>query len=486
MKLRHLLGLAAIAATTALAPGTASAQTITYRAGPFHVGGFETKLPKLQVHAPRMDGFITHMNATLHYADGRRVSIRRVMLHHIVFLNDGQPNKEPGGSCKGRKGEPFYGTGEEREQLLLPPGYGYRVHANDRWRMQTMLMSHSFQARNVYVQYSFTFTKKRLTPVRPFWIRANGCTTTQPSYSVQQLSTGLDHRTFHWTVPMNGRIVAAGGHLHGGAERMSLTQPGCNDRTLLDTDPLFAPHNDLVYAIRPILHEPGPVGTRFFQSKTGIPVRKGEKIDLQADYDAREPRARVMSIMHVYVAEGPAPKGNLCAPLPKDRREVLLRHDGHVSEPPYIKVPFNTVGNDGKVHELASLPGAPTVFDGPAKVTLIHDQFVPAKIQIPLNGSITWTFADSVGHNVLFANGPQVVGTPTLSGGVKYTSRGFLKPGTYQLFCYLHPVTMHQEVIVKPNDDDAIGTIQPSPPASARAAADTGGGELPKGADFGW
>jgi hypothetical protein len=484
MKLRIVLALLAIAATTALAAGPASAQTITYRAGPFHMNGFETKLPKLQVRAPHMDGYITKMNATLHYANGRRVSIRRVMLHHIVFLNDGTPNNEPGGSCKGRKGEPFYGTGEEREQLLLPPGYGYQVHAHDRWRMQTMLMSHSFQSHDVYVQYTFTITKKRMTPVRPFWIRANGCKTTQPSYSVQELSSGVDHRTFRWTIPMNGRIVAAGGHLHGGAERMSLTQPACGDRKLLDTDPLWAPRKDIVYTIRPTLHEPGPVGTRFFQSKTGIPIRKGEKIDLQADYDATVPRARVMSIMHVYVAQGPAPKGKRCAPLPRDAREILLRSDGHLSDPPYTKVPFNTVGSDGKVHPLVTLPGKPTVFDGPAKVTLIHDRFVPAKIEIPLDGSITWTFADRAAHNVLFANGPQVVGTPTLSGGVKYTSRGFLKPGTYQLFCYLHPITMHQEVIVR--DKDGGTSSRAAAVSAARADGDTGGGELPKNADFGW
>jgi hypothetical protein len=483
MKLRMLLALA-IAAMTALATGsaTASAQTITYRAGPFHMDGFETKLPKLQVKAPHMDGYITRMNATLHYANGRRVSIRRVMLHHIVFLNDGTPNNEPGGSCKGRKGEPFYGTGEEREQLLLPKGYGYRVHADDRWRMQTMLMSHSFESHNVYVQYTFTITKKKLTPVRPFWIRANGCKTTQPSYSVQQLSSGLDHRTFRWKVPMNGRIVAAGGHLHGGAISMSLTQPACKDRKILDTDPLFAPRDDLVYQIRPILHEPGPVGTRFFQSATGIQVRKGEAIDLQADYDARYARARVMSIMHVYVAQGRAPKGPRCAALPRDAKEILLRRDGHVSDPPYVKVPFNAVGDDGKVHPLVTLPGKPTVFDGPAQVKLIHDRFVPAKLSIPLNGQITWTFADSVAHNVLFANGPQVVGTPTLSGGAKYTSRGFLKPGTYQLFCYLHPITMHQEVIVR----DADGKSRSAAVADARAQGDTGAGELPKNADFGW
>jgi hypothetical protein len=105
MKLRMLLA-SVIVAMMALAAGTttASAQTITYRAGPFHINGFQTLLPKIRVRSPQMDGYITRMNATLHYSDGRRVSIRRVMLHHIVFLNDGRPNKEPGGSCKGRKG----------------------------------------------------------------------------------------------------------------------------------------------------------------------------------------------------------------------------------------------------------------------------------------------------------------------------------------------------------------------------------------------
>jgi len=481
MKLRMLLALV-IVAMMAITAGTASAQTITYRAGPFHINGFQTLLPKLRVRSPHMNGYITKMNATLHYGNGKRVTIRRVMLHHIVFLNDGRPNKEPGGSCKGRKGEPFYGTGEEREQLLLPKGYGYPVHSGDRWRMQTMLMSHSFESRNVYVQYTFTFTKKRLTPVRPFWIRANGCKTEQPSYSVQELSSGVDHRTFRWHVPMNGRIVAAGGHLHGGAIQMSLTQPRCDDRKILDTDPLFAPRDDLVYRIRPILHEPGPVGTRFFQSRTGIQVRKGEAIDLQADYKANLPRARVMSIMHVYVAAGPAPKTTRCAALPKDAKEILLRSDGHLSNPPYVKIPFNVLGANGKLTTLAHLPGKATVFDGPAKVQVVNNRFTPAKLEIPLNGQITWNFADAVGHNVLFASGPQVVGTPTLSGGVKYTSRGFLKPGDYQFFCYLHPITMHQEVIVRDSD----GSTKSAAISKARADGDTGSGELPKNADFGW
>ena len=73
-----------------------------------------------------------------------------------------------------------------------------------------------------------------------------------------------------------------------------------------------------------------------------------------------------------------------------------------------------------------------------------------------------------------------MVGTPTLSGGVKYTSRGFLKPGDYQFFCYLHPITMHQEVIVT----DKAKASSAAVPATSRSA--DSGDELPKNADFGW
>src|SRR3954447_13399865 len=328
---RLLLLLALLAAALTMSAASASAQQITYTAGPFHVGGFQTKLPKVRVRAPQMDGYITRMNATLHYADGRRVSIRKVMLHHIVFLNDGSPGNEPPGSCAGRQGQGFYGTGEEREQLRLPKGYGYRVRATDRWRMQTMLMSHNLRAEKVYVHYTFTFVKKQLMPVRPFWIRANGCESVQPSYTVDGGGKpgSTSERGWTWKVPMTGRIVAVGGHLHGGAQRMTLSQPDCGDRELLDTDPVYAPKNDLVYTIRPILHEPGPVSTRYFLSKRGIDVRQGEKLVLHGLYDGGYPRARVMSIMHVYVAYGRGAKKQ-CSPIPGDKKQFNARPDGHL------------------------------------------------------------------------------------------------------------------------------------------------------------
>ena len=184
-----------------------------------------------------------------------------------------------------------------------------------------MLMSHSIEAFNVYIRYRVTVeTDRRLTPVHAFWVRANGCspTVSYPIYGGGAPGS-TDLRRYDWTAPYNGRIVAVGGHLHGGAEDMWLSQPRCGDRRLLDTRPFFGQPDHLYYRVRPILHEPGPMDTHYFLSKTGVAIRKGEKIRLTGAYDASQPHPRVMSIMHVYLARDPRPpKG--CAPLPGDVR----------------------------------------------------------------------------------------------------------------------------------------------------------------------
>ena len=58
-------------------------------------------------------------------AQGRTVTIRDVMLHHLVFHRRREP--EVRNACTSRDGEAFYGTGEENQQLRLPAGYGYRI-----------------------------------------------------------------------------------------------------------------------------------------------------------------------------------------------------------------------------------------------------------------------------------------------------------------------------------------------------------------------
>jgi plastocyanin len=447
--------IAAFSLLALAAPAQARTRTYSFTSRAFPMDAFQTRVPKVPIQAPRKDGYITAMRAYLVYDSGRQVSIKDVMLHHIVFINHGARPRDYKGSCEGRWGEPFYGTGEEHQRLILPRGFGYRIHRRDRWRMQTMIMSHTLEAKRVRVRYRVRIatgaSARRLRHVKPIWIRANGCQSRNPSYTVEGGGPpgSVSQRTFSWRVPVTGRLVAAGGHLHGGGVDIALSQPGCGDRTLVDSRPLYAASNALQYRLRPILHEPGPISTRYFLSRTGISLRRGTVLKLTAGYDGVYPRARVMAIMHLYIEptrDVPAPP--MCAPLPADIQQFWLRR-GATTHPPYVKLPLNLLGPDGHVRPVDDLTGPTSSFDGDATVDLRRSAFTPQLVSIPAGSTLTWRFDDPIGHNVLFAGGPRVVGSGTHKGGAVQRQR-FSQPGTYQLFCSLHPVTMHQEVVVRP------------------------------------
>src|SRR5207237_471427 len=75
--------------------------------------------------------------------------------------------------------------------------------------------------------------------------------------------------------------------------------------------------------LRPVLHEPGPMDTRYFLSGSGIPVAAGEILRLSATYDGEHPHWAVMSTMHVYLAFDRAARRTSCRPLPRDRRSIV-------------------------------------------------------------------------------------------------------------------------------------------------------------------
>lgn len=434
-----LLGLLAAAV-----PADAAVRTVVLRHGPVELGGFETKLPKVWVARPKVDGYVVGMDARLVYGNGRRVSIRQVMLHHLVFLNHGPGRRS---SCAGRRGEPFWGTGEERQRLILPRGYGYRIRRGERWRMQAMLMSHTLRRQRVYVEYTVRIvTGRRLRGVRPLWLRANGCSR-HPSYDVN--GEGGRHRKAHtWRIPYTGRIVAAGAHLHGGAHEMRITQPRCRGRTLVHHAPRYGLPNDLVYRLRPILHEPGPIATGYFLSRTGIPVRRGERLRVSATYDHARPHPSVMAITHVYIATGPAPRPKRACPrLPADRRVFWTRRAGR-SEPPVVRVPLTAVDAKGRLREIDRPPGREHVRAGRATVRLRDNRFIPANLSVDRGAIVTWRWLDPFAHNVLLASGPRNVASSIKRRGGRYVKR-LSEPGEYRLFCYLHPVSMHQVIRVR-------------------------------------
>src|SRR5207237_8094227 len=78
-------------------------------------------------------------------------------------------------------------------------------------------------------------------------------------------------RQYTFTMPESGHIVAAGGHVHGGAKNLVITQPDCGNRKIIESDPAWGMPDNAFYHVRPILHEPGPISMSATTTSPGIP-----------------------------------------------------------------------------------------------------------------------------------------------------------------------------------------------------------------------
>ena len=444
---RALARAAAIAGCLLMPADVAAAErTYTLRAGPFRVANFESRFVSQPARTPRVTGWVTRMHARLVDGRGRPIALRRVMLHHVFFRNRSRARLP--GACSERSDETFYGTGEENQSLDLPRGYGYRVRRRDRWLIGGMVMSHSLTARRVFVEYRVRVETRRRRSVRPLWVRASGCGRFA-SYGIRGDGPpgSLDERVEHWRVPASGRIVAAGGHLHAGAVDLRMTQPACGDRLLFHHRPAFGTPDHRVYRARPVLHEVGPIATSAFSSSTGLPVRKGEVLQLRALYEAERPRPGVMAITHIYLAPDPTVRGG-CGPAPADARQTPPPA-GSRATPPWIPTPLWTLDARLRPAVLAQPAAPPRALADGATIALRENRFEPENVVIRQGDRLRWRFHDQTPHNLTFANGPRAVAGQTLARG-QTTETRFDVAGRYQLFCYLHPMTMHEQVTVLP------------------------------------
>ena len=140
------------------------------------------------------------------------------MLHHLVFTNGGPDNRRGDPACPLRTTrERFWGTSEELRPLTLPPGYGYPTAPADKWRAILMVMHHRAGERKFYLEYRVTVDTRPTIPVKPYWLSIVPCSP-DPQWTVPGDGTKTHARRASFTIPEAGRIVAAGGHLHGGAQ----------------------------------------------------------------------------------------------------------------------------------------------------------------------------------------------------------------------------------------------------------------------------
>jgi plastocyanin len=416
---RRVLVLAVLALAGLGVPGLARAEerTLTFTTGPISVPAFSVVQQPMAAKSPAVDGYVVGMDAEVVDAAGRVQGRDRVMLHHIVFAKVGSPDYTCGGFT-----ERFFAEGEERMAMSLPTGYGYPNKATDRWALLYMLMNHKPETLKGYIRYHVRYvTGERRTTVKPVWLDVRNCSGPDPVFDVpgggRSFSTFT--KTADFTMPESGRLVAGGGHLHGGGIRLELRNATCRTK-LFESRPTWGGPKP-----RPLLHEPGPTKMSSFRSTEGIPVAKGQKLRLAAVYENHAPHTRVMGIMLLFFAPGPA---SGCGVTPKLQIDL-----GRPSAPPAFSMP---------------LPRAPTGVVSKALSTWVGDfRYGAERISIRRGSTFTWHFVGSVAHDVTVVGGPEGFSAPWTQSGT-FTHR-FTKPGTYRLFCSLHPAKMVQQITVR-------------------------------------
>jgi plastocyanin len=437
----------ALFAGAGAATARAELERVTVRQGPLAVSPYGVRFTSArtrEVRAPGLDGWLVRMRARVVDAKGRPMPVSEVMLHHVVYKNRARRDRV----CRGI--ESFYGTGEENQALRLPPGYGYRVRRRDRWSTGWMLMNHRSRGRVAFIEYTaWIETSARLRAVVPYWARATGCKGAgDPIFNVPGVGApgSLFTRSASFSVPDSGRLVAGGSHLHGGARALLLTQPACGNRPLMGSRPLYGPPGHPYYRVLPVLHEPGPIATEWVTSTVGVPVRRGERLVTTAVYDASRPHTRAMGIWHLYVAPG-GPVHDACPELPGDLTAELPSVRGR-PDPPAVTVPLTGIDVRGRAVPMLRPPGPLVRRAGSATVQVADGGYSVRRLSIALGGRVRWRFRDRGLHDVTLASGPVGFASRWKQRGESYARR-FLVPGSYRIFCSLHPVAMNQVVDVR-------------------------------------
>ena len=458
---RLLAPLTLIAGLVFAAPAAAETVTETFRTGPIQVSGYEVKQNDFEfgIPKPKVDGYVTGMSVDVVDADGTPVSIKRLMLHHIVFLNFGRTvGDRRDGTCESFLGldtksvlpgvaERFYAAGEERAVMTVPPGYGYHSRGDDQWLMTWMIMNHRKQTDRAYIQYEVTYETTPQTPVTPYWLDVRNCKADPVFDAPGGGKPGSRFTTSDtWTAPQSGRLVSVGGHVHGGAHKLGLTQPGCGNRTLTDIKPAWGSRRHPFYTVKPILHEPGPIATSGVLSSQGYPVAKGEQVRLSAIYDNERPHTRAMGIAIAYLAPDSAVT-TPCAPLPTDVTEYQTELP-HRTRPPRFTVPLTGLDRRGRAVTIARPPGKVRSMPRGGTIRVKDFRFSRPNVVVRPGARLRWRFDDPELHNITIADGPRGFSSPHLSDGRSYSKRLRAK-GTYKLFCGLHPVSMTETVKVR-------------------------------------
>jgi len=403
-------------------------------------------------HAPQRGGYITGW-ASQDLVASRRpnakpLPLRRMMVHHFLVFAPGKVDQAPG-SCWGPSGF-IGGRGEEHpsgkiSRVGWARPFRRRYGVNNRkpdgtapdWHLTAMVMNHYKRPKSFYVRLRVWYvTGERRKSMMPTVVGKCSHLLNGMSYDVP--GGGGPRSNFvdksRWTSPVNARIVGAASHNHGGAKYQSLSSVTCH-RRLFKARAYYGRRNHIYNRIRPILHEPGPIGNGAYATVKGIPLAKGEVLSRRAVHDNSNLHVAAMGfwVLNLVREDDVHP----CGRLPRDVRQI--------NKPKR----WDRTPNYGLVvPQLARPSGTFQAFTG--SPLSVGDQFFrPGKITAHVGQSVTWRFTGSQPHSVTVANGPR--GFSSVYWGRRRGSYSFTPQvkGVYRMTCLVHPTTMGQTLVVK-------------------------------------
>jgi hypothetical protein len=403
------------------------------------------------VQAPDVPGYILGFKemALVDSKDpkAKPLPIAKMMVHHFLYFARDRVDQGAGSCWQG--GGFIGGRGEEHPlghtQLTMSKRgrdtYGIRnentLGAAPEWRLTAMVMNHYKRPKSFYIRTRIWYTTEKRKSIVPVVI--GDCAQLGNGMAYDVPGGGKKGSNFvdssDWVAPFNGRLLLASSHQHGGGKYHTLDSRTCQRR--LFKAPVYHgtashPYN----TIRPILHEPGPVGTGAYATFKGIPIGKGEVLRRTAVHDNHNLHVAAMGFWAAWFVEDDSVK--MCGKLPDDIVEINKpkRYD-------------HTPDYDLQVPQLARPAGVFRPFDGTSPVEVGDEFFNPGKITSKVGEPVTWNFTGSRPHSVTVANGPR--GFSSVYWGRtsgSYTVTPTVR-GTYKLVCLVHPTTMSETLVVK-------------------------------------
>src|SRR4051812_22634332 len=152
-------------------PASASAKPrvehLKFRYGPLtiHPGQNTISIDGDKVPRPKRSGWITGFRPNLEYTNGKIPGVDVIHLHHAVWLINGRPT---------------FAAGEEKSNVRLPRGFGWRHVPEDRWVLNHMVHNLLPSQARVYLTYELDFIPdssplaRKMRPVKTRWVDVQG------------------------------------------------------------------------------------------------------------------------------------------------------------------------------------------------------------------------------------------------------------------------------------------------------------------------